>query len=108
MAGNLLVQDIADDDANNQANNGRQGNGSRRSGERDTSDKDDGLDTLAKDSDEGKNEHGVLLKSPLKPSFLASLERRLKGLGELDAPLGLHLTNSKKSSSHDGNDDGGE
>lgn len=108
MAGNLLVEDVSDDGTGNQANDGRQGNGSRRSGERDTGNEDDSLDTLTEDGDEGKNEHGVLLKGSLEPSLLASLERRIKGLGELDTPLSLHLTNSEKSSSHDGNDDGGE
>ena len=107
-SGASLVQEVTDNAANNQANNGGQRDSAGGSGERDTSDEDDGLNTLTEDGDEGQEEHGVLLNEASEPTLGTGLEGRIEGLGELDAPLGLHLTDSEQSSSHDGNDEGGE
>lgn len=107
-SGTSLVQKVTDDTTDNQANNGGQRDGGRGGREGDTGDEDDGLDTLTEDGDEGQEEHGVLLNEAAEPALGAGLERRIEGLGELDAPFGLHLTNAEESSSHDGNDEGGE
>lgn len=105
---NLLVQNVTNEAASNEADDGGQGDGLGRGGEGHTSNEDDSLDTLTQDCDEGKDEHGVLLERLLEPALGASLEGGLEGLGELDAPLGLHLTDTEQSSAHDGDNKGGE
>lgn len=101
----LLVKEIADKATGNQADNRREGDGLGRRGESDAGNEDDGLNSLAENSDEGQDEHGVALRPLLEPAVRAHLDRLCKGLGKLHSPLDLHLSDTKERGAHYGDDE---
>lgn len=85
-----------------------QGERGCREGEADAADEDDCLQTLAKDGDEGQEEHGVLFGEALEPlaQFTALVILGFHGLGNLQAPFVLQLGHAQQSGTHDCDDDG--
>lgn len=74
----------------------------------DASDEDHSLETLAEYSDEREDEHCVFLAKMLEsipccPTFGAVC--CFEGLGQFDTPLGLKLGDTKKSSTHNTDND---
>jgi hypothetical protein len=87
----------------------RQGKGCSWRGERHAGDKDNGLDALAEDGDEGQDKHGVPLEGVLKPLLpRLDINRFLESLGKLDAPLVLETAYAQQGDAHDGDDERGE
>ena len=104
---NLLVDNITHQRTGNQAHNDRQRHARRRTREAHTGDKHDGLDTLAQHGDERHEEHGVLLAPAGERVALPLLGDGLllERLGELDAPLLLHLGDAQQGGAEGRDDD---
>jgi len=110
MREDLLIKNIAGDSPSNQSYDDRQRHRGRWGGERDTGDENDSFKSFTKNGDERDYEHTILL-APLLKSYLPakSNDRSIfKRFGNLDTPLLLHLSNTKKSSTHDSYHQGGE
>lgn len=69
-----------------------------------------GLLTLTQNSDEQQDEHAILLAPALESSSPVTNRDRLlfQGLGELDAPLPLHLGDAQQDRAQDADDQAGE
>lgn len=103
------VHDVADDATNNEANKDRQGDRGSGCRERNSGNKDNSLDTLTQNSDEGQEEHGVFFKKVGEATASRLVgDGRVDSLGQLHAPLVLHFSNAEKGSAHDGDDDGSQ
>lgn len=103
----IPVEEPADETTEEQAAHNGKGKGRGGSGKRDTGDKNHSLDALAQDGDKGQDKHGVLFQEALNDALAAAgAEGVVDGLGELDAPLVLHLGDAEEGDAHDGDDDG--
>lgn len=106
-----LVDQIADQDAGEQARDGGQWDRRCRDPQTDASDKDDGLEPFAEDGDEGEHEHGIFLTEPLEPGgggVGRGPDVAGEGAGQLETPFLLELGDAEQGDPHDGDDDGGQ
>lgn len=107
--GFLLVYKEANETARAKTNDGRNGEGRGRKAQAYSTNEDNGLQAFAKDCDEGKDEHRVLLApylepSPNTPAFLGTVSG-LERLCQLDTPLGLKLGHAEQRCTHCGDDE---
>lgn len=98
------VQDITNKETAHQTDNDSDGDGLGLLGESDTADEDNGLETLAQDGDEGKDEQGVPARAVAKSTLVLGVH----GLGELGLPLLLDLGGAEHGQTHDGDHDDSE
>lgn len=103
------IQDISHQAPHDQPDNDGQRHGVSGRRERDTGDEYDGLDPFSQDGDEGKKEHCVFLSEALQPpgTRSARVDGGLEGLGQLYAPLLLHLADAEEGYAYEADDNGG-
>lgn len=108
-----LIQEVPYKCTQRKSDDGRQGKCRGRSREGYTGNKDDGLDALSQYGDERQSEHGVLFTDTFQPSNYGLVPSSpnngaLKGGGQLDAPLLLHLADAEQGGSQNRDNDGGD
>lgn len=107
-----LVDDEADDGADEQAGEDRQGDGGDGQADADAGDEEDALEALAQDGDEGQDEEGVLFREEAEAVHEGAVAPAVlvcaaEGLAQLGVPLVLQLGDAQQDGAHEGDDEGG-
>lgn len=104
QAGTSTVDDETDKGTGQDTANGSERNGLGLLLESHTSDEDHGFQTLAENGDEGQDQEGVLARALGQRLVLVNVVHRL---GELSAPLFLHVLGLQHGQGHDGDHETG-